>query len=55
MVELLSALLEKKRHWISRNRILVSECLQRIGVNLWSQKKMGPIMIVALLAHHAPT
>jgi hypothetical protein len=28
--------------------------VQRTSVNLWSQKQMDPIIIVALIVHHTP-
>jgi hypothetical protein len=33
--------------------IVMAQC--KTGVNLWLQKKMGPIILVALIAHYPST
>jgi hypothetical protein len=57
--ELADALSCLMRNSFSRNRTgfekVMSECVLHLGLNMWRQKKkLCPIILIALIAHHTP-
>jgi hypothetical protein len=52
-----NSLTERQKNKKKKKKKEVSECVLHIGVNLWSQNKKSPIIILlaALITHHIQT